>query len=175
MEFVCSNEGSHPFSRGDNNKISKNTKTVISRIIGPISPTLCTIFFGRLDVLTYKGPWNSQKDDLFSLNQCYSIIKTLWTCVYWMELFLRWLMWPDPWASCFWIALGYEPGDGHVIKSYNSQRALLSNVGYSTYHTWCDKGPRIDLSHSKEPPPPTPQPVTYNVPNKENQSIRKET
>ena len=48
-----------------------------------------------LKFMQIKGHFNSQKDiRIFYLNQCYCIIIALHRCVYWLELFVRWAMWP---------------------------------------------------------------------------------
>ena len=69
---ICSNEGPHPFTRGDNYKIAKlhwqNFKIFFSRTTGSIlNQTLPWASLGQR-VLTlnkyFKGPFNSQKEKL---------------------------------------------------------------------------------------------------------------
>ena len=84
---VCSNEGPHLFSRGDNNEIAKihgrNFKIFFSRSTVPGSVKHDT-----------KHPYLKWTECLFFfLNQRYGIVIALRKCVYWSELFPRWAMW----------------------------------------------------------------------------------
>ena len=86
-----------PFPSGDDNQIVIihwwNWKLFFSRTTGQISTKL-----GRkhswekgIQVFANKGLFSFSNR---TLNQCYGIIKPLCRCVYWFELFLRWVMGP---------------------------------------------------------------------------------
>ena len=86
-----------PFPSGDDNQIVIihwwNWKLFFSRTTGQISTKL-----GRkhswekgIQVFANKGLFSFSNR---TLNQCYGIIKPLCRYVYWLELFLRWVMWP---------------------------------------------------------------------------------
>ena len=86
-----------PFPSGDDNQIVIihwwNWKIFFFRTTGQISTKL-----GRkhswekgIQVFANKGLFSFSNR---TLNQCYGIIKPLCRYVYWLELFLRWVMWP---------------------------------------------------------------------------------
>ena len=102
-----SKEGPALFQRGNKNKIAKihwNTLKVPSQLQNhfckfQLNLTQSIPGWMGLQVLQVKGCLFLEKENvIFSLNQCYGLIMSLWKlckCLDWSELFLsRWAMWP---------------------------------------------------------------------------------
>ena len=103
-EEVCSNEGPCPFPRGDNSEIAKihwrNLKnSLLQKYWANFIQTWHKASLGEGSAINFKqirtiSFLKKEILSFFFLDQHYSINKAWHKCIYWLELFLRWVIWP---------------------------------------------------------------------------------